>query len=67
MNWARLSIGAASTAVVVSALLAALTIWLLMTDPVMLTAALGHGTAGPIVRALTDALLDVVRLLLRYL
>ena len=63
----RVSIGVAGTAAIVSAVLATLTIWLLMTDPTTMAAAVDRGTVAPIVRALAAALVDVFRWLLRYL
>jgi hypothetical protein len=67
MFWTRVSIGVAGTAAIVSALLATLTIWLLMTDPTTMAAAIDRGTVAPIARALGDALVDVFHWLLRYL
>ena len=63
----RVSIGVAGTAAIVSALLATLTIWLLMTDPTTMAAAIDRGTVAPIARALGAALVDVFHWLLRYL
>ena len=67
MSLTRMSIGVAGGAAIVSALLATLTIWLLMTDPATLAAAFDRGTPTPILRALATALVDVFRSLLRYL
>jgi hypothetical protein len=63
----RVSIGVAGAAAVVSALLVTLTMWVLMTDPTTMAAAVDRGTVAPIVRALADALVDVFCLLVRYL
>ena len=67
MFWTRVSIGVAGTAAIVSALLATLTIWLLMTDPTTMAAAIDRGTVAPIARALASAFVDLFRILLSYL
>ena len=67
MFWTRVSIGVAGTAAIVSALLATATIWLLMTDPTTMAAAIDRRTVAPIARALAAALVDVFQVLLRYL
>ena len=52
---------------VLAALLAGLTIWLLLTDPVTVTGALQDGTVTPLVRELALAFAGALRGLLRFL
>jgi len=63
----RVSMGVAGTAAIVSSLVTTLTIWLLMTDPTTMAAAIDRGTVAPIARAFGAALVDVFHWLLRYL
>lgn len=67
MAWTRVGRGVAGAAAIVSALLTALTSWLLLTEPITLAAAVDRGTVAAMVRVLVTALVDVGRLLLRYL
>ena len=52
---------------VISAILAAATIWLFLTDPVTVATAVNDGEITPLVRDLAQVLLDALRGLLRYL
>ena len=52
---------------VVAAILAGATIWLILSDPVGVTAALNQGDISPFVRELADALASAMHELLRWL
>ena len=56
-----------SVVAVLAAIVAGATIWLLLTDPVGVTAALNQGSVSPFVRQLAEVLSDAVRELLRWL
>ena len=63
----RLSASVLSATAILAAIVAATTIWLLLTDPVSMTAAVNQGTVSPLVRQLAQALSDAFRELLRWL
>lgn len=67
MAWTRVGVGVAGAAAIVSALLATLTIWLLVTEPTTMAAAFDSGSAAAVARVLGAALVDVFRLLMSYL
>ncbi len=67
MIWTRMGIRLIGATAVVSTLLAASTIWLLLTSPTTMTAALDEGRVGPLARELAVALISVFRGLLAYL
>jgi len=52
---------------IVSAVLAAATIWLFLTEPVTVATAVNEGEISPIVRELARVLLDALAGLLKYL
>lgn len=56
-----------SVMAVLAAIVAGATIWLLLTDPVAVTAALNQGSVSPFVRELADVLASAVQALLRWL
>ena len=59
--------GVASVAGVVTAAVAALTIWLLLAQPLSVASAINTGDLPALVRALTAAIGDALGSLLRYL
>jgi hypothetical protein len=61
------SVSLCSVVAIVAALLAGATVWLLLTDPVGVTAALNHGSIAPLVTELTDLFASAIRELLRWL
>jgi hypothetical protein len=61
------SVSLCSVAAVVAALLAGATVWLLLTDPVGVTAALNQGSVTPLVTELADLFASAIRDLLRWL
>jgi hypothetical protein len=61
------SVSLCSVAAVVAALLAGATVWLLLTDPVGVTAALNQGSVTPLVTELADLFAGAIRDLLRWL
>ena len=63
----RLSASVLSVTAVLAAIVAGTTIWLLLTDPVSMTAAVNQGTISPLVHQLAQALSDAFRELLRWL
>ena len=67
MSFVRLSLSLFGTVAVLSAVLAAATIWLLLTDPVTVADAVESGQVSPLVRALAGVLYDAFQGLLRYL
>jgi ABC-type multidrug transport system permease subunit len=52
---------------VVSVILAAATIWLLLTNPVTVATAVNEGEISPFVRSLAQVLFDALKGLLKYL
>lgn len=67
MRLVRLSVSLFGTIAVVSAVFAAATIWLLLTDPVTVTEAVDRGEVSPIVRELASVLYSALAGLLKYL
>lgn len=67
MSFVRLSLSLFGTVAVMSAVLAAATIWLLLTDPVTVADAVESGQVSPLVRALAGVLYDAFQGLLKYL
>ncbi|MEW5983277.1 MAG: hypothetical protein AB1806_13050 [Acidobacteriota bacterium] len=67
MSLVRLSLSLFGTVAVMSAVLAAATIWLLLTDPVTVADAVESGQVSPLVRALAGVLYDAFQGLLKYL
>ena len=67
MSFVRLSLSLFGTVAVMSAVLAAATIWLLLTDPVTVTAALNQGSITPLVRELAEVFASALRNLLHWL
>jgi hypothetical protein len=61
------SVSLMSTLAVISAVLAGATVWLLLSDPVGVTAALNQGSITPLLTELTDLLAGAMRELLRWL
>ena len=67
MAWIRIGINLTGTVAALSTLMAAGTVWLVLTSPGSLAAAVDQGSITPVVRELADALVDAIRELLRYL
>ena len=67
MRLVRLSVSLFGTIAVLSAVFAAATIWLLLTDPVTVTEAVDTGEVSPIVRELASVLYSALAGLLKYL
>jgi hypothetical protein len=67
MQFVRLSVSLFGTIAVVSAVLAAATIWLLLTDPVTVADAVDTGQVSPLVRELASVLYSALAGLLKYL
>ncbi len=67
MRVQRLSASLFGFVAVVSAVLAAATIWLFLTNPVTVANAVNEGTVSPFVRDLAQVLLDALGGLLKYL
>ncbi len=67
MSFVRLSLSLFGTVAVMSAVLAAATIWLLLTDPVTVADAVESGQVSPLVKALAGVLYDAFQGLLKYL
>lgn len=61
MSFVRLSLSLFGTVAVMSAVLAAATIWLLLTDPVTVADAVESGQVSPLVKALAGVLYDAFR------
>jgi hypothetical protein len=53
--------------VLLSLVLAASTVWLLLTDPVTVATAVNEGDVSPFVRSLAEAIFEALQGLLRYL
>ena len=67
MRLARLSVSLFGTLAVLSALFAAATIWLLLTDPVTVADAVDTGEVSPLVKELATVLYGALAGLLKYL
>lgn len=67
MSLARFSMSLVGITGLLSAVLAAATIWLLFTEPVTVADAVTEGNVTPLVRELADLLYEAVWSLLRYL
>jgi hypothetical protein len=67
MTWTRIGITLTGAAAVLSTLLAASTVWLLLTSPVSVAGALDQGAVAPLARQLAAVLVDALRGLLAYL
>lgn len=67
MALGSVSVSLVSLLAVVAAVLAGATVWLLLSDPVGVNAALQQGTVTPLVRELADVLAGAMRELLRWL
>lgn len=67
MALSSVSVSLFSVLAVVAAVLAGATVWLLLTDPVGVTAALNQGSITPLVSELAGVFASAVRELLRWL
>jgi hypothetical protein len=67
MRLARLSVSLFVTLAVLSAIVAAATIWLTLTDPVTVADAVDTGQVSPLVRQLASVLYGALAGLLKYL
>ncbi len=67
MKLARVSLSLFGAVAVVSAVLAAATIWLLLTNPVTVAETVNEGTVTPLVRELASVLYQAFSGLLKYL
>jgi hypothetical protein len=67
MRLARLSVSLFGTLAVLSAVFAAATIWLLLTDPVTVADAVDTGQVSPFVKELATVLYGALAGLLKYL
>ena len=67
MELVRWSVSLFGTVAVLSAVFAAATIWLLLTDPVTVADAVDTGQVSPIVKELATVLYDALAGLLKYL
>jgi hypothetical protein len=67
MRLARLSVSLFGTLAVLSAMFAAATIWLLLTDPVTVADAVDTGEVSPLVKELAAVLYGALAGLLKYL
>ena len=59
--------GVAGFIALVAAILAAATIWLLLTDPVTVATAVDEGQVTPLIRELAQVIYDAIAGLLKYL
>ena len=66
-SFQRLGVSLASAIAVLSVILAAATIWLLLTDPATVANAVNEGEISPLIRDLADVLLNALQGLLKYL
>ena len=66
MSVARLSLSLAAAIGLIATLLAAATIWLLVTQPVTVADAVATGEVSPIMRALAGALYEALAGLVKY-
>ena len=67
MRLQRLSVSLFSLIALVSVVLAAATVWLLLTNPVTVANAVNEGEISPLVRELAQALVAALSGLLKYL
>ena len=67
MGLQRLGVSLFGLIAMVSAVLAAATVWLLLTNPVTVATAVSDGEVSPLVRELARVLLDALAGLLKYL
>ena len=67
MQLARWSVSLFGTIAIVSAVFAAATIWLLLTDPVTVADAVDTGQVSPLVKELATVLYNALAGLLKYL
>jgi hypothetical protein len=67
MRLDRFGISLVGLIAIVSVVLAAATIWLLLTSPVTVATAVNQGDISPVVQALAQALLNALAGLLKYL
>jgi hypothetical protein len=67
MRLQRLSVSLVGVVAAISLVLAAATIWLLLTSPVTVATAVNEGDVSPLVRELAQALLVALSGLLKYL
>jgi hypothetical protein len=67
MGLQRLGVSLFGLIAMVSAVLAAATVWLLLTNPVTVATAVNEGEVSPLVRELARVLLDALAGLLKYL
>ena len=67
MQLLRVGVSLFGLAAIVSVVLAAATIWLLLTNPVTVANAVNEGEVSPVVRALAMVLFEALRGLLKYL
>ena len=67
MRLDRFGVSLVGLIAIVSVVLAAATIWLLLTSPVTVATAVNQGDVSPLVQALAQALLSALAGLLKYL
>ena len=67
MELQRLGVSLFGFVAIVSVVLAAATVWLLLTNPVTVATAVNEGEISPLVRELARVLLDALAGLLKYL
>ena len=67
MGLQRLGVSLFGLVAMVSAVLAAATVWLLLTNPVTVATAVNEGEVSPLIRELARVLLDALEGLLKYL
>ena len=67
MGFQRLGVSLVGLIAIVSVVLAAATVWLLLTNPVTVATAVNEGEVSPLVRELARVLFDALSGLLKYL
>jgi hypothetical protein len=67
MRFQNVGVSLAGLIAIVSVVLAAATVWLLLTNPVTVATAVNEGEISPLVRELARVLLDALAGLLKYL
>jgi hypothetical protein len=67
MRFQRLSLSVVGVIAVISLVLAAATIWLMLTSPVTVATAVNEGDVSPLVRELAQVLFNALSGLLKYL
>ena len=67
MRFQRLGVSVFGLVAIVSVVLAAATIWLVLTEPVTVATAVNEGEVTPLVRELARVLIDALAGLLKYL